>query len=280
MQTVKNTVLEGPHNKPILLDYQYKAQEQKQPLVIFCHGYKGYKDWGAWDLVMDAFAQANTIFVKFNFSHNGGTVDQPIDFPDLEAFGNNNFTKELDDLEAVIDWCLQKAPFATSIDPKQVTLIGHSRGGGIVTIKAAENHKITKVITWAGVSDYGSRFPTGEALAFWEKQGVSYIENSRTKQQMPHYFQFYKDFAANQERLRIQRAVKAMPQALLVCHGTEDPTVLLAEAELLHQWANNSTLFTLDTDHVFGAKQPWKQDTMPEALEKVVAESIGFVQTK
>ena len=31
-------------------------------------------------------------------------MDQPIDFPDLEAFGNNNYTKELDDLRSVIDW--------------------------------------------------------------------------------------------------------------------------------------------------------------------------------
>ena len=42
--------------------------------------------------------------LKFNFSHNGGTVEQPIDFPDLEAFGHNNYTKELDDLNQVLDW--------------------------------------------------------------------------------------------------------------------------------------------------------------------------------
>ena len=48
------------------------------------------------------FAKDGFCFIKFNFSHNGGTVEQPIDFPDLEAFGNNNYTKELDDLESVI----------------------------------------------------------------------------------------------------------------------------------------------------------------------------------
>ena len=55
----------------------------------------------------DYFVKAECIFVKINFSHNGGTVSQPIDFPDLEAFGQNNFSLELDDLGLVIDWFLR-----------------------------------------------------------------------------------------------------------------------------------------------------------------------------
>ena len=38
------------------------------------------------------------MFVKFNFSHNGTTLESPSDFKDLESFGNNNFSKELYDL--------------------------------------------------------------------------------------------------------------------------------------------------------------------------------------
>ena len=32
-------------------------------------------------------------------------VKNPIDFPDLEAFGNNNFSHELNDLERVSGFC-------------------------------------------------------------------------------------------------------------------------------------------------------------------------------
>lgn len=90
-------------------------------------GYKGFKDWGCWHLTAEAFAKASFCFVKFNFSHNGGTIEEPIDFPDLEAFGNNNFTKELDDLESVIDW-VTNSDFKniTSISTNDITLIGHS----------------------------------------------------------------------------------------------------------------------------------------------------------
>ena len=77
-----------------------------QPLVIFCHGFKGFKDFGCWDLVAKAFVEAGLAFVKFNFSYNGTTVDDPLNFGDLEAFGQNNFSIELDDLGAVIDFML------------------------------------------------------------------------------------------------------------------------------------------------------------------------------
>ena len=85
---VTNQVLNRHHKKPIIYDVFYNDNKQKKPLVLFCHGYKGFKDWGAWHIVAETFMKANCVFLKFNFSHNGGTVKQPIDFPDLEAFGD------------------------------------------------------------------------------------------------------------------------------------------------------------------------------------------------
>jgi hypothetical protein len=95
LEILKNIVLEKESFKPILVDFFYKKTSKKMPIVIFCHGYKGFKDWGAWNLVGKEFANKNFFFIKFNFSHNGGTMKNPIDFPDLEAFGNNNFSHEL-----------------------------------------------------------------------------------------------------------------------------------------------------------------------------------------
>ena len=100
MTITKNIIIPGKHNKPIITDVFYTENNTPKPVVIFCHGYKGFKDWGAWDLMAKAFAEAGFFFVKFNFSHNGGTAEQPIDFPDLEAFGNNNYTKEASKYEA------------------------------------------------------------------------------------------------------------------------------------------------------------------------------------
>src|SRR4030065_1665260 len=123
MQKMLNIPVKSTHhNKLIVTDVIYLKDHVKKPIVIFCHGYKGFKDWGAWNLAAETFADNNLFFVKFNFSHNGGTLEKPKDFPDLEAFGNNNFIKELDDLEDVIDWVTANPDFKNEIELEKITL--------------------------------------------------------------------------------------------------------------------------------------------------------------
>lgn len=278
--THKNIILERKDKKPILWDAFYKATDTQKPLVIFCHGYKGFKDWGAWDLVAEEFSKAELFFVKFNFSHNGGTMEQPIDFPDLDAFGKNNYSKELDDLEDLINFLHSTSnPFQAEIDPNQLIIIGHSRGGGIATIKAAEDDRITKLISWAGVSDLGKRTATSGELEQWKESGVKYVENGRTKQQMPHYYQFYEDFKANETRLNIERASKNLNVPQLIVHATDDPSVKFIEAEALHSWRPESTLYPIEqSNHVFGASHPWSDEQLPKALKNTVQKTIDFIK--
>ncbi|WP_370477277.1 alpha/beta hydrolase family protein [Tamlana flava] len=279
MTIIKNIILNGKYDKPILTDIFYTKNNSEKPIVIFCHGYKGFKDWGTWDLMAEAFAKAGFFFIKFNFSHNGGTIKQPIDFPDLVAFGNNNYTMELDDLEIVIDWIYHSSEFKNEADNSEISLIGHSRGGGIVTIKAEENNRINKVVSLAGVSDYGNRDPIAGNTEQWKKDGVKYGINGRTKQQMPHYYQFYEDFIANEERLTIKRAVSNLKIPYLIIHGNADTSVLIDEAKNLHSWNPNSKLEIIkDANHVFGASHPWEQNKLPEHLKKVIELSLSFLE--
>ncbi|WP_340076962.1 alpha/beta hydrolase family protein [Leptobacterium sp. I13] len=276
----KNIVIEGAHKRSFLLDVFLKNNSSSLPLVIFCHGYKGFKDWGCWDLVAQRFAAADYCFIKFNFSHNGGTVENPIDFPDLNAFAENNYIKELTDLDVVINWlCSTEFPFAAHINTSNISLIGHSRGGGIVTIKAAEDHKIKNIVSWAGVSDYSTRFPKGEKLAEWKELGVMYVENARTKQQMPHNYQFYENFKANESRLNIQSASEKLNIPHLIIHGNTDNSVSINEAKALHRWNSKSELCIIQrANHVFGGNHPWKNKNLPDALGQVVEKTIDFLK--
>ncbi|PHS66877.1 MAG: alpha/beta hydrolase [Flavobacterium sp.] len=276
----QNLQLHRKDKKTIVYDVSYLPDGKAKPIVIFCHGYKGYKDWGAWKLVADKFASEGFFFLKFNFSHNGGTVDNPIDFPDLEAFSENNLSKELDDLEDIINLVSTSNSFKDEIDSEIISLIAHSRGGGIILIKSSENKKVKNVITWAGVSDYKERFLIkSEYFKTWEKKGITYIENSRTKQQMPHKFQFYKDFEANEERLTIKRAIKNIKVPILIVQGSDDPTVLEPEGRQLHKWNLNSKLLIIENgDHSFGTKHPWEENKLPNDLQKVVEKSISFLK--
>ena len=278
MKTIKNLVVDGKHSKPIVTDVFYNEDHQPKKVVVFCHGYKGFKDWGAWNIMAESFANAGFFFIKFNFSHNGGTVEQPIDFPDLEAFGNNNYTKELDDLEAVIDWISNHSDFKNEAKQDHISLIGHSRAGGIVLLKVNEDSRIKKVITLAGVCDFEKRTTTIGDLKQWKKEGVKYVLNGRTKQNMPHFYQFFEDFKENEERLNIQKAVREINIPQLVIHGDKDTSISMDEAHKIHSWNPNSILEIIENaDHVFNISHPWEKEKLTKELEKVTEICLNFL---
>ena len=278
MHISKNIILNRKHKKPIVIDVFYENGKTGLPIIIFCHGYKGFKDWGAWNIMAKYISQAGFCYVKFNFSHNGGTIDQPIDFPDLEAFGQNNYTKELDDLGDVIDWMELNFSHNPSIDTSKIYLIGHSRGGGISILKTAEDARISKLVTLASVCDFGKRTATIGDIEQWKQEGVKYVENGRTKQQMPHYFQFYEDFVANKKRLHIETAAKKIEVPFLIIHGDDDTSIGTDEAHALHQWNANSELIIIeDANHVFNTKHPWNNEQLSNELLQISNHIISFL---
>lgn len=279
MQINKNRVLKRKNNKPILIDTYYSKAFSNQPIVVFCHGYKGFKDWGAWDIMAKQIASTGCCFVKFNFSHNGGTVDNPIDFPDLEAFGNNNYTKELNDLNDVLDYVETFFNNNKYVNTQNIILIGHSRGGGIAIIKSAEDARIKKLVTLASICDFAKRTTTVGDLELWKKEGVKYVLNARTKQQMPHYYQFYEDFMANKGRLDIKKATKHITIPHLIIHSDADTSINISEAKQLHEWNPQSTLKIIkDADHVFNVKHPWKSGLPSVEFQTVIDSIILFIK--
>ncbi len=276
----KNLEVQGKHGKPILTDLIFDGENKPKPVVIFCHGYKGFKDWGAWEKMGEQIAREGFFFIKFNFSHNGTTPNDPETFMDIEAFGENNYMKELDDLQSLIDHILLPGfDFAAHLEIHNINLIGHSRGGGIAAIKASEESRISKLITFSSVSDFGSRFPEKKELEKWEKKGVSYIVNTRTKQQLPHHFQFYENFKKNEERLTISRAVKKLSIPHLIVHGSNDTSVPISDSGKLFEWSPFPDLLLVESaDHVYGISHPWNGEDLPKEFTYVLDRTITFLK--
>lgn len=272
---LRNTTIANPQTRDFLADAYIPKNNGKKPLVIFAHGYKGYKDWGAWDIMAQTFAEAGYFFVKFNFSHNGTTIEQPKDFSDLEAFANNNFTKELLDYQAVIDHFIKY----DDIDSEKLILMGHSRGAGISVIQAFEDERVKALISFAGVSHFGYRFPSGDRLEDWKNSGVMYSENARTKQQMPHYYQFYENYKENEDRFSVQYAAQHLNKPFLIIQGTEDAAVKDKEAFLLNEWCSDSVLEIIgNANHTFGATEPWNSHELPNHLAEAIDKCLNFLQ--
>ncbi len=280
MHIIKNTILPGTCKKPMALDIFFNNDREQRPVVIYVHGFNGFKDWANFDLIAKKIAEDDYVLVKFNFSHNGTAPGKPEEFTDLEAFGNNNYSKQLNDLRLVIDWvCDPLNPYQQAIDKDQIFLIGHSMGGGISILHAANDLRIKKLVTWAGISECKTPWagwPPAKMLE-WKETGVQYYTNSRTKQQMPLYYQLYEDYAQNKERLDISKAIKSLDIPILICHGTNDTAVPVEKAFELKSWQPRAELFTIESDHVFGRSHPWIPNNLPQAMEAVVDASLQFL---
>jgi dienelactone hydrolase len=278
MTAIKNIVLPGRHGRPILTDIFFEESGRAKPVLIYAHGFNGFKDWGAFDLLAEQAAEAGFVFIKFNFAFNGTTPEEPEVFADLDAYAENNYTKELDDLDTVIDWALGKQPYSAEMDASRIGLIGHSRGGGIVLIAAAEDPRIKAVATWASVS--ACKTPWGswpeERMKEWRETGVQFILNSRTQQQMPVHYQLYEDYVQHNARLDVRAAIARLDIPVLICHGTEDTSVPLSSAYALQHAQPASALFTVPSDHVFGRKHPWTEPQSPLPMQRVMDRTLMF----
>lgn len=272
-----NIILDGALKRSFLLDAYFKETNTPKPIVIFVHGYKGFKDWGFWHLIAEQFAEAGFVFLKFNFSHNGTTLQQPRDFADLEAFGRNNYSHELTDIEAVINWIQEDDSVPTSEkDTGQIALIGHSRGGAISIIKAAQDDRIKAIATWAAVSQLDYAW-SPERIADWKNDGVYYISNSRTKQEMPMYYQMYEDFVHHGGVYDVKEQLSHFAKPMLVIHGTADPGVPYIAGETLKQWYPPAKLHLIGhADHVFGGKHPYAQNELTNHAKELTNETIRF----
>lgn len=269
----KDKIYVGSENRESLFDCS--IPEGANAVIIFMHGYKGYKDWGAWSLMKDSFVDAGFGFVKFNVSHNGGTIEQPIDFADLEAFGKNRYSYELNDLDTIISEVARMLQYELELDVP-IHLLGHSRGGGLVILQGARDERISSVISLAGIADIGSRFPEEEQLQEWRKSGVSYVENARTQQSMPHFFSFYEDYVENETLLNIEKAAQEIQIPFLQIHGDMDQSVSISEGLALAGWTETEVKIIKGAEHTFGTKQPWTSEELPGEMVEVIESAIEF----
>lgn len=271
---LKNNIYTGANNRKSLFDLSM-PENFNGKMILFLHGYKGFKDWGCWNLMHNFFVSKNYGFCKFNFSHNGGTIYEGIDFPDLEAFGRNTYSFELEDTRKMIDLICDKFP--TEIN--ELILIGHSRGGGIATL-ASKNDRINKLITLASISDIASRFPKGSALKYWKENNVYYVKNGRTMQEMPHYYSLYQDYLNNKQKLNITETAQHLKIPVLHIHGSDDTSVLPDASKQLAKLTKGKYFEINDTQHTFDAKHPWDKENLPLKMIEMLELICNWIENE
>ena len=273
MIQVENHTIEGSNEKPILIDITSDSKQPKAPLIVFIHGFKGFKDWGAHHLVGRYFAQQGFRYLKFNLSHAGVNPVHPNDVNDLETFANNTVSKEMLDVDLVISYALQ------NLNVENVFLIGHSRGGGLAILQAATNPHVAGLITWSAIADFSSLWKK-EQEDQWRKEGKIYVENARTKEKMPLNVSLLEDFESNKATLNIIAAAKQIEIPWLIVQGNDDVNVPFETAQKLANANPNSKLVKIEgANHVYGASHPYHSETLPPQLFQVCEKSFAFLNS-
>lgn len=253
-------------------------ENKKLPVVILCHGFKGFKDWGCFPYMMEKISAEGFCTVAFNFSYNGtgDSEDEQSDFTRLDLFAKNTFSRELDDTGSIIDYLYDNSD-ELGVDTENITILGHSRGGGIAILKTAEDKRINKLIVLSSVCSFDRYSDTLKSK--WKEAGFFEVLNSRTNQIMRMDYTLIEDLEKNKDRLDIQNAVSKIGVPSLIIHGTQDITVDYSNAEDLFSRSNKefSRLKLIDnTGHTFGAVHPFEGTTT--ALEEVISQIIEFIK--
>ncbi|HKG06491.1 MAG TPA: alpha/beta hydrolase [Pedobacter sp.] len=263
--------LPGAEGKTIYGDYIYDDKNTIKGTIIFVHGFKGFKDWGAHNLLASWFAEKGYRYLKFNLSHSGVTTANPNDVTDMETFASNTISKELFDIDAVISYHQEHFPESS------VNLIGHSRGGGLVIVKAAKDRRISKLITWSSIADFSSLWKK-EQEKEWIHTGQIHVVNARTKEEMPLNKTLLYDLREHREAYDVLKAAAAVKQPWLILHGDQDVNVDFSVAQQLAQRQIRAKIQKIEgANHVFGASHPYTSNDLPEHLQQVADKTLEFI---
>ena len=240
----------------IRLDIRHRQDIRNAPGIIICHGFKGFKDWGFFPHLAETLAHAGYVTITFNFSRNGIGAD-PQNFTERESFARNTYSHEIEDLECLLSAVRGESIGKGLIDPDNIGLFGHSRGGGIALLSAADNPDIKAIVTWAAIA-HVDRFDEKQ-VDLWKKEGFIEIENKRTKQFMRIEKDLLEDINKNRDRLNILSAAKKISVPTLVLHGANDDAVPLAEAAQIYENLSGELrdfVVIEDANHTMGISHP------------------------
>lgn len=212
------------------LDYSHQAgAEDSGPVVVIGHGVTANKD-RAWAVALaDGLAAAGFASLRFSFSGNGHSEGD---------FRESTVTKEVEDLGAVLD----------TLDGRPITYAGHSMGGAVGVLRAAQDARIERLVSLAGMvhtgpfalRKFGGLLPGRDVM--WDKP------------ECPLSQAFVDDMA--QVRTVLPLASRVNVPWLLV-HGTADSVVPFSESyEIRNAAGTCAELVAIeDADHLFTGRE-------------------------
>lgn len=259
----------------ILVDVRAGSRDVAQPAVLLVHGFKGFKDYAFLPVFAERLARAG--FVAVTASVSGAGVDASGEFAHLDRFARNTYSRELDDLHAVVT-AITAGTLGTAV-PASLGVVGHSRGGGMAVLLAAESPAVRALVTWNAIGRV--RRHSDAELEAWRAAGTILVPHKRLRIRMPLDYEVVEDCLAHEHgRLDIPAAAARLACPWLQFHGTEDETVAFGEGEGLADAGGASHEFVVIAGgtHMWGTLHPWTGST--PVADAVFDRTVRFLTAK
>ena len=258
---------------PIDIDVRAGGRDSPRPAVLILHGFKGFKDWGMFPPFAERLARAGFTAVSFNMSGSGVDAEGAPAFP--ERFARNTIGADLRDTSAVAR--ALSAGALGVVPPSRMGIVGHSRGGGVALLYAAEDPQVGAVVTWAAIATI-NRWDD-ETRRRWRERGSLDVVNGRTGQVIPVETALLDEAEQHGTGLDIRSAASRLAIPWLSIHGTDDESVPFEEGKSLAESAASpgrvDWMPLAGAGHTFGAAHPWRPPV--PAAEQVFDATIRFL---
>ena len=280
MPSLTGSIL-STENLPIRYTLFYReAEAVSKRVLIFVHGVKGFKDWGAFPEGCRWLAARGFNVVSINLSRNG-VGERAMEFDRLDLFADSTLSQDLNDVGSIID-AIDNHDIAINgkpLIPTSLGIIGHSRGGHSVIAAADRYPQIRGVVTWAAVDDYLTRW-NSNMISDWNERGFTEIPNARTGQIMRLNRVVYDDSMTHADSLIAIRAIKKLEIPCCFIHGSDDESVPRQAALNLFEACTSiqKSLVIIDgTGHTFDTKHPNNSEALPDAYVNALETTKDFL---
>lgn len=268
-------------NQPIRYDLYIPGSRSRDllPVLLFIHGFKGFKDWGPFPWACEDLAREGFAVVAINLSLNG-VGKNPTAFDRLDLFERETLSQDLDDIGTVIEAIKSRTIHSARVDLNTdwIGIAGHSRGGHTAVAAAAEYPEIQCLVTWSAVADYNARW-SEQMISDWESRGYTEIKNSRTGQVMRLDRCVYNDALENSDRLIALKRVRELHLPALFIAGKKDEAVSWKDSDQLYRNCPSVTKelrIIAGAGHTFNASHPFEENDYPEKFAEVLNLTRGW----
>ncbi|MDP4095764.1 alpha/beta hydrolase [Paenibacillus sp. P96] len=181
--------------------------QNRNSLVIICHGFVGSRI-GVDRLFVNTarkLAHAGHMVIRFDYAGCGESTGE---------YGEQGIESMINQTRAVLDYAVSCA----DVDPKKITLIGHSLGGAVSVLTAVRDKRVKNLILWSAVG-----YPFNDIVKITERRVYDQAVKEGAADYLGYRFTpaFFESLAQFQP---FQEAVKFSGDVLVV-HGTSDDMI-------------------------------------------------------